>query len=172
MCKHDSSSPQVEQETDSNESSHQKNEEDHDTKPTLKDRCIKAFWDNEFLIEILAAILLARAYPPLGATYLAPDITATWLIVIFIFLLAGLGLKTSEFSYALKQVGFNVFVQIYSFGVCSVLVYGLSRGLEATSILSQDLADGMVICASLPMTINMYVFIPICMDSLISQRSK
>ena len=30
-----------------------------------------------------------------------------------------------------------------------------SRGLEAAGILSQDLADGMVIGASLPMTINM-----------------
>jgi sodium/bile acid cotransporter 7 len=132
-------------------------EEQNEPKPTLWNRIVAFYWENEFLIHILIAILLARAYPPIGATYLAPDITATWLVVIFIFVMAGLGLKTSEFSNAFKQIRFNVLVQVYSFGVCSALVYGLSRGLEAASILSEDLANGMVICASLPMTINMYV---------------
>ncbi|GAX15647.1 solute carrier family 10 (sodium/bile acid cotransporter), member 7 [Fistulifera solaris] len=130
-------------------------EQQNEPKPTLWNRIVAFYWENEFLIHILIAILLARAYPPIGATYLAPDITATWLVVIFIFVMAGLGLKTSEFSNAFKQIRFNVLVQVYSFGVCSALVYGLSRGLEAASILSEDLANGMVICASLPMTINM-----------------
>lgn len=153
-------SPSVDVVSESKNASNEDEEEEKDSKPpTLWERIVKLYWENEFLIHILAAILLARAYPPLGATYLAPDITATWLVVIFIFVMAGLGLKTSEFSNAFKQVGFNVFVQVFSFGVCSVFVYGLSRGLEAASILSKDLANGMVICASLPMTINMYVFI-------------
>lgn len=149
MCQQETSHS-IEQTSESNDSNEEK-----DTKPTLWDRFVKIYWDNEFLIQILAAILAARAYPPIGATYLYPDITATWLVVIFIFVMAGLALKTSEFSNALKQVGFNVFVQVFSFGACSAFVYGLSRGLEGASILSKDLADGMVICASLPMTINM-----------------
>ena len=41
--------------------------------------CLKKFYfTNEFLILIFLAILLALAYPPIGATYLAPKITATW----------------------------------------------------------------------------------------------
>ena len=118
-------------------------------------RAVAFYWANEFLILVVCAILLARAYPPLGADYLQPEITATWLAVCFIFVLAGLGLKTAEFAKAFQQLRFNVTVQVFNFGVVSASVYGLSRGLEAASILSQDLADGMVVCASLPMTINM-----------------
>jgi hypothetical protein len=40
---------------------------------------------NSFLILVVCAILIAYAYPPLGAVYLAPQITATWLAVMFIF---------------------------------------------------------------------------------------
>lgn len=46
---------------------------------------------NSFLILVIAAILLAYAYPPIGAIYLAPQITATWIAVMFIFILAGMG---------------------------------------------------------------------------------
>ena len=40
---------------------------------------------NNFLILIICAILMAYVYPPLGAVYLAPQITATWIAVVFIF---------------------------------------------------------------------------------------
>lgn len=118
-------------------------------------RLVSFYFDNEFLILVITAILLARAYPPLGAKYLAPEITATWLAVEIIFLMAGLGLKTEEFKNAFGQIGFNVTIQLFNFGLVSAAVYGVSRGLQAADILSQDLADGMVVAASLPMTINM-----------------
>ncbi len=121
------------------------------------DCLIKFYWTNEFLILILLAILIAFAYPPLGAIYLAPKITATWVAVMFIFLLAGLGLKTEEFSKASQQCGFNMFVFLYNFGVDSGFVYGVSRLLAYYNIINKDLADGMVIAASLPLTINMCV---------------
>jgi sodium/bile acid cotransporter 7 len=40
---------------------------------------------NDFVIMVVIAILLAKAYPPLGAEYLQPQITSTWIAVIFIF---------------------------------------------------------------------------------------
>ncbi len=40
---------------------------------------------NSFLVLVVFAILIAYAYPPLGAEYLRPDITATWIAVLFIF---------------------------------------------------------------------------------------
>jgi len=138
-------------------------EEDPDgveEKSSLKKGCecaTKFYWTNEFLILILLVILLGWAYPPLGAVYLAPKITATWVAVIFIFLLAGLGLKTEEFSKASQQVSFNAFVFVYNFGVDSAFVFGLSRLLSYYNVIDQDLADGMVIAASLPLTINMCV---------------
>ncbi|KAG7338148.1 bile acid:sodium symporter [Nitzschia inconspicua] len=109
----------------------------------------------EFLILIILAICLARAYPPLGADYLQPQITSSWIAVIFIFLLAGFGLKTEEFAKAFQRLYFNVFVQIFSFGVDSAVVFGVSRALLAAGALSIPLANGMVVCASLSMTINM-----------------
>ena len=45
----------------------------------------KFYNTNSFLILVICAILLAYAYPPLGAVYLAPQITATWIAVMFIF---------------------------------------------------------------------------------------
>lgn len=49
------------------------------------DRVMAFYWDNEFVCLVVIVILLARAYPPLGAEYLAPEITSTWIAVIFIF---------------------------------------------------------------------------------------
>ena len=125
------------------------------SKPTCLQRLGGFYFGNEFLILVVVAILLARAYPPIGAEYLVPEITATWLAVCIIFLMAGLGLKTEEFKNAFSQIGFNLTIQLFNFGVVSAVTFGVSRGLEAAGILSQDLADGMVIGASLPMTINM-----------------
>ena len=48
-------------------------------------RWCKFYAANSFLILVICAILLAYAYPPLGAVYLAPQITATWIAVMFIF---------------------------------------------------------------------------------------
>jgi sodium/bile acid cotransporter 7 len=129
--------------------------EDQVTKSTFWQRVTAFYWTYEFLILVVVAILLAKAYPPLGADYLQPDITATWLAVCFIFLMAGLGLKTQEFSKALQRVWFNLFVQSFNFFVVSSVTFGVSRLLETFDILSTDLADGMVVSACLPMTINM-----------------
>jgi solute carrier family 10 (sodium/bile acid cotransporter), member 7 len=118
----------------------------------LRERLIALAWEQEFLILVLAAIALARIYPSLGAEYVQPDITATWIAVCLIFFMAGLALKTDEFSKAFQQLRFNLFVQVFCFGVVSAAVYGLSRGLEAVGILSHYLADGMVVCASLPVS--------------------
>jgi sodium/bile acid cotransporter 7 len=94
------------------------------------------------------------SYPPLGATYLAPQITATWIAVIFIFILAGMGIKTEEFKKAFQRLRFNLFVQIFNFGVVSSIVFGFSKFMVSVNALSQSLADGMIICASLPIPIN------------------
>lgn len=144
---------------------------DHDTAPSHPDEdnnktkkricscsmadIVAIYWEHEFLILVVLAILLALAYPPLGAVYLAPKITATWIAVVFIFLLAGLSLKTEEFAKASKRVKFNLFVPIYNFGFVSALVYGVSRFLSAVKIIPVALADGMVICGTLPLTISM-----------------
>ena len=112
---------------------------------------------NSFVLLILLAILLAYAYPPLGAVYLAPEITAGWICVILIFLLTGLTLPTADLQYAVHQYKFNAFVQLFNFFVPSSIAYGITRLLIAAGALSQVLGDGITICFSLPMTVIMAV---------------
>ena len=141
--------------------SHASGEDDDDKNnatpaPTsFRQKVINFCLEYEFLLLVACAILLALAYPPLGAEYLAPDITANWLAVCFIFFLSGLELKTKELTNAFMNIWFNVLVQVFNFGVVSVIVWGASRGLEYADIISSNLADGMIIGACVPMTINM-----------------
>ncbi len=46
-------------------------------------------------------------------------------------------------------------VQVFSFGVVSAVVFGVSRAFAAVNAIPQSLADGMVICSSLPLSISM-----------------
>lgn len=119
--------------------------------------CIAFYKSNDFPINLMLAIALARAYPPLGAEYLKPDITSTWLAVAIIFVLSGMGLRTEELGAAFQRMHFNGFVQLFNFGVVSIVVYAVSRFLATTGILNQALADGMVICSALPMAINIVI---------------
>ena len=48
-------------------------------------KLIDFYNEYDFLILLIVVILLAYAYPPLGADYLQPQITATWIAVMFIF---------------------------------------------------------------------------------------
>mmetsp|Transcript_10403 Transcript_10403/g.15888 ORF Transcript_10403/g.15888 Transcript_10403/m.15888 type:complete len:418 (+) Transcript_10403:133-1386(+) len=113
----------------------------------------------EFLLLITLAIAAAKIYPPLGAIYVVPDITADWIGVMFIFLLAGLALKTEEFEAAFNQYFFNLFVQSFNFGVVSLAAFALAIFLAKVGALHQSLADGMVICSCLPMAINMVIIL-------------
>jgi len=119
--------------------------------------CFAFYKSNDFPINLMLAIALARAYPPLGAEYLKPDITSTWLAVAIIFVLSGMGLRTEELGAAFQRMHFNGFVQFFNFGVVSIVVYAVSRFLATTGILIQALADGMVICSALPMAINIVI---------------
>ena len=51
----------------------------------IKRWLIDFYRTNEFLVLIVLAIIFARVYPPLGADYVVPRITSTWIAVIFIF---------------------------------------------------------------------------------------
>lgn len=107
-----------------------------------------------FFVGVICSLPIAYAFPSLGAEYLQPQITATWIAVVFVFLLAGLGIKSGEFSKSFQRIWFNLFVQSFNFFAVSSIVYGISRFLIVTNAVSKALGDGMVICSCLPMTIN------------------
>ena len=117
---------------------------------------VENLWNtHSFLMMVVIAIIAASIYPPLGAEYVYPEYTATWIAVIIIFVLAGLGLKSEELSHAFQRIRFNFFVQVFNFLVDSAIVYSISRGLNRVGALAVSLADGMVIASCLPLTINM-----------------
>ena len=121
----------------------------------ISPKIVSFYVANDLPIHIMAAIGLARAYPPLGAQYLAPAITAKWIAVCAIFIIAGLGLRTSDFCRIIfRQIPFNIFIQFYNFGVVSLIVFGVSRLLSLSGLMSEPLIDGLVICSCLPMAIN------------------
>ena len=49
---------------------------------------------------------------------------------------------------------FNIFVQVFNFFVVSAIVYACTRLLIASEVLSEGMANGMVVCSCLPMTIS------------------
>ena len=130
--------------------------------PRIKRICQTAgriYHQNSFLILVSCALLLAYAYPPLGAIYVAPHVTATWIAVIFIFFLAGMGIKTEEFSKAFKRIYFNTFVQVFNFLVVSGIVYGFTRFMLHVKALPKSLADGMTIASTLSVSVNMGIIL-------------
>ena len=52
---------------------------------TFYRRAIAFCITNEFVILVILSISLAKAYPPLGAEYLQPQITAKWIAIMIIF---------------------------------------------------------------------------------------
>jgi sodium/bile acid cotransporter 7 len=109
-----------------------------------------------FVLNISLGILLAYIYPQLGL-WLKPEITSSWIAVVIIFLMSGLSLKTAEIKKAVSKVGFNTFVQVFNMGFVPSVTFGVSRLLKYTGALSPDLADGLVVTACLPMTVNMVI---------------
>jgi len=117
--------------------------------------CSNFYQANSFLILVVAAIGLARLYPPLGAKYLRPEITATWIAVMFVFFMAGLSIKTDQLSKAFGRFGFNAFVQIYNFVGVSLIVFGFTRAVMAWhGRLLPEVANAMMICACMPCTVR------------------
>ena len=72
-------------------------------------------------------------------------------------MLTGLGLKSEEFGKAFRRLRINSFVQIFNFGVVSGFVYAFVRLLLALGILSKEWADGMIISACMPLSVNMVI---------------
>ena len=81
----------------------------------------KLYATHTFLILVVCAILLAYAYQPLGATYLYPQITATWVAVMIIFILAGMSVNCGGIVY-------SVFIQSFH-GICRSITTKFGRQL-------------------------------------------
>lgn len=135
------------------------NKSENDAPPPLSwcRRGINFYWKQEFLILVVLAIPLARLYPELGAVYLKPAITATWIAVSLIFFLSGLTLRAKDLKSASLNMRYNLLILAFNFGVVSSIVFGVSRALARSGWISRDLADGLTVCGCLPVTVNMAI---------------
>ena len=70
--------------TDSVEDDDDDDDDDSSSQTTLKHRIGRWIYKNEMTVLLVVAIALARAYPPLGAKYLYPHITTTWIFLSFL----------------------------------------------------------------------------------------
>jgi hypothetical protein len=64
---------------------HHQQQQERSTMSKWCHRLWEIYEEYELLVLFVVAIVLAKAYPKLGAEYLAPHITATWMAVVFIF---------------------------------------------------------------------------------------
>ena len=69
--------------------------------------------------------------------YPSIDLINNFCQTIICIVLAGMGIKTEEFSKAFTRLYFNLFVQVYNFGVVSSIVYGFSRLMFSVGVLPQ-----------------------------------
>ena len=120
------------------------------------------YYENEFVLLILLAIILAKCHPTIGIQYFYPQITAKYVAVIFIFLLSGLSLQTSELhTTACSNITFHLYIQCFNFFLVSTFVYGIGTYVLHPYHIIQNihLIHGMIICSCLPMAINAVIVV-------------
>jgi hypothetical protein len=66
---------------DSDDDYYDCDDDDSSSKTSLNHRICRWCYQNEMTVLIVVAIALARVYPPLGAKYLYPHITTTWILL-------------------------------------------------------------------------------------------
>lgn len=131
-----------------------------DTTPPLLDKLRSFTSKNFFLLGMLVAVGLARAFPALGKNggILRPELLIGNYGVTLIFLLSGLSLQMSELKQAASSFKLNLLIQGMSF-VAWPFLLGLPLKRAAASLLPPALLDGILILTCLPTTVNMCVIL-------------
>ncbi len=106
-----------------------------------------------FLIGMVAAVLVASAYPGLGRSggWLHLDLVADWGVVA-IFFLHGMGLSTEKLRQGLARWPVHLVVQAFTFGVFPLLWLGLDRAVGRW--MPADLMLGFLYLCALPSTVS------------------
>merc|ERR1719182_339383 len=132
--------------------------EAEETPPTCWDKTKSFYLQNSFMVNVIIVICIARAHASLTTSTYKDVLSILAIIaVIWIFLFTGLGLRTRELVKALKNYKFNAFVQLFNLGLLPVAIWAISRVLIDVKVLSTPLANGVAVCAFLPMTVNMVI---------------
>jgi len=119
---------------------------------------------NYFLMGMLIAVTMAKAFPALGMNggILRPEVFIGNYGVSIIFLLSGFSLQTSDLAKAISNVKLNGLVNLILFGVWPYCI-GLPLRYVFTTVLPNlipsGLADGLLVMTTLPTTVNMCIML-------------
>mgnify|MGYP006095645069 CR=1 FL=1 len=121
---------------------------------------LRAFIDKRFfLVGVVAAVGLAALTPTLGCKggLLRPELTVNWGATGGIFLIAGLTLPTSQLAATAVRVRAHAAIQAFNLLLVPLMMLGVCSALGALGLLPAALADGLLVMAALPTTVNMCV---------------
>eukprot|EP00629_Pelagomonadales_sp_RCC1024_P012073 CAMPEP_0119264154 /NCGR_PEP_ID=MMETSP1329-20130426/3317_1 /TAXON_ID=114041 /ORGANISM="Genus nov. species nov., Strain RCC1024" /LENGTH=388 /DNA_ID=CAMNT_0007263899 /DNA_START=170 /DNA_END=1332 /DNA_ORIENTATION=- len=125
---------------------------------TAAERAQKFYWQNSFVCNVIVVICIARAHEAVTTrAYIDVLKYVSIVAVMVIFFFTGLSLRTRELVKALAHWRFNLFVQGFNLGLLPLAIWAFSRLLFQVGFLPRELANGIVVCAALPMTVNMVI---------------
>ncbi|KAL7496146.1 hypothetical protein ACHAWT_005576 [Skeletonema menzelii] len=112
-----------------------------------------ALISNTLLAAMTMSVIVAWLYPKLGAVYVQPEISASWVAVVIIFFVSGLTMDTASIFRAGKKCKLNTFIQLFNFVFVSAVCHLFSLLLVQYEVIPNSLAKGLVICSCLPQSI-------------------
>jgi len=112
-----------------------------------------------FLVGVVAAVGLAALVPELGRKGgpLMPELTVNWGATGGIFLLSGLTLPSSQLAATAVRVKEHALIQAFNLAFVPLVMLAVCSGLGSVGLLPAALADGMLVMAAVPTTVNMCV---------------
>ena len=73
---------------------------------------------------------------------------------MMVAVLAGVGMKVKQLPRAKRRIKFYACVQLFSFGVDSAIIFGITRLLVRQNLITESLGTGMTICGCLSMSLS------------------
>lgn len=119
----------------------------------IRQEISKALISNTLLAAMTMSVIVAWLYPKLGAVYVQPEISASWVAVVIIFFVSGLTMDTTSIIHAGKKCRLNTFIQLFNFVFVSAVCYLFSLLMVQYEVIPNSLAKGLVICSCLPQSI-------------------
>ena len=130
----------------------------------LPSRIVQYANKNFFLMGMVVAVSLARAFPALGKNggILRPELFIGNYGVALIFLLSGFSLQTSDLAKAISNFKLNGLVNLLLFGAWPFCI-GVPLRYAFThvfpNLIPPGLADGLLVMTTLPTTVNMCIML-------------
>ncbi|XP_067132554.1 sodium/bile acid cotransporter 7-B-like isoform X1 [Centruroides vittatus] len=115
---------------------------------------------NWFIFCICLAITFAWINPKIGSKggYLKPEITVKYVLVVTIFLISGLSLKTEDWKRTIMQYNIHIFIQSFTLVLVPLLIQILVIILKEVG-LNKGIASGFSVVGCMPPPVSSAVIL-------------